>query len=471
MSGHVALVAPPFAGHLHPMLGIGVELARRGIPVRVVSTGAARAEIEAAGLTAVALETADDRVIDGIADPADRIGANPVLLHRQFRSTLGVLATISAELDRRFRDDPPAIVVADFTLPVAGIAARRHGARWFTAIPSPAAIGSVDGTPAYFGGWSPPRRAPGRARDAAARAAARAFKRGVFAMNAAPLRALGFSGAFRADGTEQVYSPDTVLGLALAELELPRTWPPTMRFVGAVRYTPPGRPGAWGAAASARFGGDEAPVTDAAAPRRPRVLVSCGTHLADTKTELLAIVERVAALLPGMDLDMTLGGTPAVAERSGGDPGGEPGREPGDERGARPGRVRRLDYADYADLGGYDAVVHHGGAGIAHAVLAAGLPAVVIPVDYDQPDFAARLVHHGLAERLAPSAVRGPIGATRLAAAIERALAPTAERRLALERFQRASVERDGAAGAADLIEEAWMSVVGSGDEQSGVRV
>ncbi|KRC60736.1 hypothetical protein ASE14_07090 [Agromyces sp. Root81] len=453
MTGHVELVSPPFAGHLHPTLGIGVELARRGVPVRVVSTEAARAQIEAAGLTAVALESADDRVIAGIADPPERIGANPVRLHRQFRGTLGVLGTIGDELERRYRDERPAVVVADFTLPVAGIAAHRHGARWITVIASPVAIGSVDGTPAYFGGWAPPRGAAGRVRDAAARGAARAFKRGVFAMNAAPLQALGFSGAFRADGTEQVYSPELVLGLGLPELELPRTWPPAMRFVGPVRYTPPGRPGAWGAETSAA-----PPVvtssTDAAVSRRPLVLVSCGTHLAATKAELLGIVERTAALLPGVDLEMTLGGT---------QPDGDLGAN-----GARDARVHLIDYADYGELGGYDAIVHHGGAGIVHAALAAGLPAVVIPVDYDQPDLAARLVHHGLAERLAPSAVRGAAGATRLAAAIERALAPSDGRRLALARFRLASEHRDGATGAADLIEEAWMSGVGAGGEQSG---
>ncbi|WP_198165799.1 glycosyltransferase [Agromyces laixinhei] len=450
MTGHVELVSPPFAGHLHPMLGIGAELVRRGVPVRVVSTGSARAEIEAAGLPAVALESADDRVIAAIVDPPERIGANPVRLHRQFRGTLGVLATISEELDRRYREELPAIVVADFTLPVAGMAARRHGARWFTAMPSPAAIGSVDGTPAYFGGWSPPRGLSGRARDAAGRGAARAFKRGVFAMNAARLRALGFSGAFRPDGTEQVYSPDTVLGLGLAELELQRTWPPAMRFVGPVRYTPPGRPGAWGAPASS----DREPHAsspDAAAPRRPRVLVSCGTHLAGTKAELLETAELVAELLPGVHLEMTLGGTRA---NGGGDLT----------------RVRLLEYADYGELGGYDAVVHHGGAGIVHAALAAGLPAVVVPIDYDQPDLAARLVHHGLAERLSPAELRGASGAARLAAAIERALVPAEARRGALERFRLASGEHDGAAGAADLIEEAWVSGAGVGDESGGVR-
>lgn len=443
MSGHVMLVAPPFAGHLHPVLGVGVELARRGIPVRIVSTADARARIEASGLTADVLESADDATVTAIADPVERIGRHPVRLHRQFRTTLGVLGTIRDELDARFAAEPPAIVVADFTLPVAGVAAFRHGARWFTAMPSPAAIGSTDGPPAYCGGLMPPRGPAGRARDALARAGVRAFKRSVFAFNARPLRELGFTGAFRADGTEQAYSPDTILALGLAELELSRSWPSAVRFVGPVRYSPPGRPGAWGADDAV----DTRPAAepDAAGPRshsggRPRVLVAFGTHLAAEKARLVDVLDRVAELLPGVRFDLSMGGTGLDTASAD----------------APSARVDVLDYVDYDRLDRYDAVVHHGGTGVAQATLAAGRPAVVVPVDYDQPDVAARLVYHDLAERLDASALRtGRAGAERLAAAVRRTLAPSAARVAALDRFRDACARNDGAAGAADLIEHA----------------
>ena len=47
-----------------------------------------------------------------------------------------------------------------------------------------------------------------------------------------------------------------------------------------------------------------------------------------------------------------------------------------------------------------DAVIHHGGAGISYAALAAATPALVWPHDYDQFDFAARLTHAGVALRI-----------------------------------------------------------------------
>ncbi|HEU4755220.1 MAG TPA: nucleotide disphospho-sugar-binding domain-containing protein, partial [Agromyces sp.] len=119
----------------------------------------------------------------------------------------------------------------------------------------------------------------------------------------------------------------------------------------------------------------------------------------------------------------------------------------------------------------YDAIVHHGGTGIAQAALAAGLPAVVVPVDYDQPDVAARLVHHELAERVHPRVLRaGRAGADQLAAAVRRALAPSAARRAALDRFRETSARSDGAVGAADLIEQALTTSRRPGGRTSGAR-
>ena len=46
------------------------------------------------------------------------------------------------------------------------------------------------------------------------------------------------------------------------------------------------------------------------------------------------------------------------------------------------------------------AVLHHGGAGVMWECLRAGVPALVLPQDYDQFDHAARLEAAGVALRL-----------------------------------------------------------------------
>jgi UDP:flavonoid glycosyltransferase YjiC (YdhE family) len=80
----------------------------------------------------------------------------------------------------------------------------------------------------------------------------------------------------------------------------------------------------------------------------------------------------------------------------------------------------RLPFVSYQEhLRRYALVVHHGGAGIMYHTLAAGRPAVVFPVDYDQFDNAARLEHAGLALRLRH---RRELGKTVMAAMGDRGL-------------------------------------------------
>ena len=73
----VDLVAPPMAGHLHPVLGIAARLAAEpGLSVRVISTAAALPAIRASGLTGRALLDGADEVIETVVNPPYRIGSN-----------------------------------------------------------------------------------------------------------------------------------------------------------------------------------------------------------------------------------------------------------------------------------------------------------------------------------------------------------------------------------------------------------
>lgn len=72
---------------------------------------------------------------------------------------------------------------------------------------------------------------------------------------------------------------------------------------------------------------------------------------------------------------------------------------------------RMYDYVRYTDaLPHCTAVIHHAGAGVTYHALAASLAAVVVPQNYDQFDYAARLHHHGAAlrgnVRLVPALLR-----------------------------------------------------------------
>ena len=66
------------------------------------------------------------------------------------------------------------------------------------------------------------------------------------------------------------------------------------------------------------------------------------------------------------------------------------------------------------------AIVHHGGIGTTAQGLAAGMPQLIMPMAFDQPDNAARAVRLGVARSIAPRAFRPRAAARLLAELLER---------------------------------------------------
>ena len=417
------LLAPPMAGHLHPILGLGQALARE-YDVRVLSSEGAQREIAAAGLPGRVLLPGRDAEVRAIVEPAHAVGSHPLRLHRQLRANLALLGALQDDLRRVWREDgPPALALADFTLPVVGAVAREFAVPWWTTHPSPCVIETPDGPPAYLGGWSPGRGVPARLRDAAGRLAVRTAKQLAHRLHRRTMQSLGLDTMYRADGSEAVYSPDRIFALGLEALEFPRHWPAAVEFVGPVRYTPPGL----------------APVPPFIAGRR-HVLVTIGTHLPWMKDTMAEAAEATARALPDVEVHFSDGRVdrvaPALASPAGRDSSSD-----------RPANFHRLPYVSYArDLSHYALVVHHGGAGVMHHTLAAGLPALVLPLDYDQFDHAARLEAAGVARWL-----RRP---SMLATAVRAALDDTAFQ-AASRRFVPALAVSDAAAAVAARVREA----------------
>ena len=82
---------------------------------------------------------------------------------------------------------------------------------------------------------------------------------------------------------------------------------------------------------------------------------------------------------------------------------------------AMPDGVRHFGYVPFTEvLPGAAALVHHGGIGSAAQALAAGVPHLVMPMTFDQPDNADRLCELGVARVLAPARFRGPAVAREL---------------------------------------------------------
>lgn len=360
---HIDFVAPPFAGHLFPLL----ELARR-LPgrMRVASTEDAADAIRLSGLEPITLLPGRSHEVWAIANTEARAGLHPLRMYRQFRANVALMGDVADQLRRDWTENRPDLVIADFTVPVAGLVARAMGIRWWTASVTPCSIETKTGTPSYLGGWTPRNTLFACTRDALGRTVITLFKRGVAAMFRKELRTLGITGAYREDGSEVAYSDELILGCGMRELEFERDWPKAFRFVGPLTSEPP------------------FPHTPPDFDDRPAILVTLGTHLPWARERATALMEDVAAAMPDCVFHFAAG-------------------KPGSTLREMRGNVHHYGFIPYDQyVPRYRAVIHHAGTGIMYACIKAGVPMLVWPHDYDQHDHAARIIDRGLGLRLRP---------------------------------------------------------------------
>jgi UDP:flavonoid glycosyltransferase YjiC (YdhE family) len=360
----IDLVAPPFHGHLHPILALG-KILREFAEVRVLTTPSQEDDVRSVGFRCVPILRDEEARVWGIPNTSAPVRGRPWMLLRQFRENLDLQDNLRKQLDRIWADDQPHLAVVDFTLPAVGYWARAKGIRWWTSHPSPLAIETPAGPASYLGGMMPSRGLLGRTRDVVARSLIRTFKHTLFGVYGRRLRAIGFPHIYRADGSEAVYSDECILALGSAELEFSTKWPAALRFVGPMLR-------------AKRENTASGPDLD---PVRPNVLVTLGTHLPYARRGLPTLLAQWARECPEIYFHYTAGGMGILPDQ-----GGE--------------NWKAYSYINYdGTVPRFDAVVHHGGAGIAYHCLRAAKPSVVWPQDYDQFDFAARMEFHGLAKR------------------------------------------------------------------------
>lgn len=276
-------IAPPYSGHLHPILAVARQLAPHH-EVHVISTPAAQARIRACGLMAVSvLDTQADRLLLEIAapPPPHAGGRNPLRLRRQLHYALGLMGRMGDVLKERWPERRPDLIIVDFALPSAGLAAQAMGIAWWTSMPSHCVLETSDGPPAYFGGLRPASNARQRIWHAVARRLTRGFKRTLHAFYQSRMRACGLPAMHRSDRSDAVYSPHCILALGLPSFELAQRWPAAVRFVGPQLSTPPA------SVASPAF----------VAGRR-HVLVTLGTHLHWVKQRMDAVLRALVPQFP-----------------------------------------------------------------------------------------------------------------------------------------------------------------------------
>lgn len=356
----IDLLAPPFSGHLHPVLAMGRALSER-YQVRIISTHGVATSVAAAGLMGLSLHGDYDTPLLEVVNPKYAVGSHPLRLYRQFRHVVGLLKNFADELEHLWlREGTPDLAIADFTLPIVGEVCRRLDIPWWSSLPSPCVLETSDGAPAYCGGLMPAQNAIQHGGHALQRKKVRLFKLAVFWLFRDLIRQTGITRLYRQDGSESTYSPLRILALSEETFEFPRRWPAAVSFIGPALYTPPSQ--------------GVAPPFEV---NKRHVLVTLGTHLDWHKDAVMQAVIALASTLPEWVFHFTDGHHCAAESQ-------------------RQDNVYRVSWVNYDDwLTHYDAVIHHGGAGIMWHCLQKNIPALVYPVDYDQFDHAARLAWRG----------------------------------------------------------------------------
>lgn len=356
-------VAPPFAGHLNRLVRLAETARADGHQVTFVTGHAKLDALTARGFPALAPPFLPPGALEAIADGHGRTDRRPWNAWAQIRDYVALLPALTDDLTRIIERTGTEILVADSVAIMAGPAAARTGVPWITTLASPLCLEQRRGTPGFLGGLAPPRGPLGRARDAAGRRATLLVKSAGFAVLRPRLGTL-FPALRRANGSETIYSPQAILGLGMTELEFPRDWPAAFEMIGPLHDDLEGAP----------------PVPLPPAARR--VLVTLGTHLRWARAKWEREVTLLAADLPDWHFTLTRG-----EARGGAGAWLAP-------------NVHAVPWLSYArEVPRHDIVIHQGGTGIAYAAIVAGRPSLVVPHDYDQPDYAARIAHHGLGLR------------------------------------------------------------------------
>ena len=267
------------------------------------------------------------------------------------------------------RKNKTDIIVADFIVVSSVFCSKELGIPFITTMPTSFAPENKDGTPAYFGGLSPDSTIYSKIRDYFARKQIRLFKKTIYYLFYNQIKKMNFR-LYNNCGEENIYSPYSMLGLGMKEFEFKRSWPKQYHFAGACCETP----------LYYREKINTEKISDILEEKykyKRKILVTLGTHLKWAKKTLAENIEKIAENFEDTLFVVTMG---------------EKNREFDILAGKIKENMVITDYLPYTGyLDSFDYVIHHGGAGITYNCIKYKKPSLVVPQDYDQFDFAARI--------------------------------------------------------------------------------
>ena len=361
----IDVVVVPLSGHLYPTMNLLIPLlSNPRYDIRLFTGPQKKAVAEAAGFHVVPILENHIEDFERAANNNQQLGI--LSAYHQLSSSIDLINVVSDQLLEEWQKNRPDIVIADFITLSGGLVANQLGILWISTMATQFAIETTDGPPCFFGGLGSPKNGWQVSVQFLGRKATRLVKRIVSFLLRDRLKRYNFKLYNQLDH-ETIYSPYSILGIGMKEVELKKGFPEHYKWVGPS-----------GASVEA---GEDYPLDLSVFPNRKKVLVTCGTQLAWAKDNLIFQAKQLAKAHPDFHFFVTrgVGGEPFQCENL----------------------MENLSVVSYLPYKEYipqmDYVIHHGGAGIFYQCIIHGKPALILPHDYDQFDYSVRGVEAGVA--------------------------------------------------------------------------
>ena len=361
----IDVVALSLSGHLYPTMNLLAPLLQNPqYEIRLFTGPQKKAVAEAVGFQVLPILEGHVKEFEKTANNKEQLGIFSA--YRQLSASLDLINLVSDQLIQEWTNHRPDIVIVDFITLSGGLVANQLGIPWITTMATQFVLETTDGPPCFMGGMGSPKNFWQATIQFLGRKATRIVKRIVSFSFRNRLKRYNFRFYNHLD-QETIYSPYSILGIGMKEVELKKGFPEHFRWVGPS-----------GASVEA---GEDYPLDLTPFKERKKVLVTCGTQLAWAKENLIYQAKQLAKAHPDCHFFVTRG------------VGGEAFQC--ENLMENLSLVSYLPYKEYIPK--MDYVIHHGGAGIFYQCIIYGKPALILPHDYDQFDYAVRGVEAGVA--------------------------------------------------------------------------
>ena len=361
----IDVVVVPLSGHLYPTMNLLIPLLNNPrYDIRLFTGPQKKAVSESAGFHVVPILENHIEEFERAANNDQQLGI--LSAYQQLSSSIDLINVVSDQLLGEWQKDRPDIVIADFITLSGGLVANQLGIPWITTMATQFVLETTDGPPCLIGGMGSPKNGWQVSVQFLGRKATRLMKRIVSFLLRDRLKRYHFK-LYNQLGHETIYSPYSILSIGMKEVELKKGFPKHYKWVGPS-----------GASVEA---GEDYPLDLSPFMERKKVLMTCGTQLAWAKENLIYQATQLAKAHPDCHFFVTrgVGGEPFQCENL----------------------MENLSVVSYLPYKEYipqmDYVIHHGGAGIFYQCIIYGKPALILPHDYDQFDYAVRGVEAGVA--------------------------------------------------------------------------